>query len=73
MNIDVSAVVIPVAIYLLSAVITGLFKPRTSEEYAAMNPRLAALIKTIAALGIDLPKLIEGLGQIITKKNLPPT
>lgn len=61
--------VIPLGLYLLSAIVTALFKPRTPEEYAALPPRLAAFLKTYAALGIDLPKLIEGIGQIVTKRD----
>jgi hypothetical protein len=54
-------------IYLLTAVTTQLFKPRTPEEYLALPPRVAAALKTVAALGIDVPKLVEGVAELLRK------
>jgi len=56
---------------LLTGAITSLLKPRTPKEYAAMNPRLAACLKWIAATGLDAPKMIEAARQIVTAKNIP--
>jgi len=50
----------------ITGLITWLFKPRTPEQYAAMNPRIAALLKLVGSLGLDIPKLLEGARQLIT-------
>lgn len=49
---------------LVTFVVTWLFKPRTEVEYAALHPRIAALLKLVAALGIDAPKLADALVQL---------
>ncbi len=53
---------------ILTAVFTALFKPRTAEEYARLPPRLAAFLRLVSALGIDAPKLVQSLAQIVTGK-----
>ncbi len=50
----------------ITAIFTQLFKPRTAAEYAAMNPRVAAVLRGIGALGIDAPKLLESLRLVVT-------
>lgn len=60
--------IIPVAHYVLSALVSCLVKPRTPEEYAAMPPRLAAFLKAYVAIGLDIPKLFEGSVQVATGK-----
>jgi hypothetical protein len=50
----------------LTALVTVLFKPRSPEEYAALPPRLAACLKLVGALGLDIPKMLEAAGQVLT-------
>lgn len=54
---------------VLTALVTWLFKPRTEVEYAAMHPRLAALLKLVAAVGFDAPKILDALTQVATGKS----
>lgn len=60
---------------LLTALITLLFKPRTPGEYAAIAarwPRVAALLQLIGALGLDVPKVVEAVGKVVTGRSDPP-
>ena len=52
----------------ITAVVSGLFKPRTPEEYDALPPRVAAALKFVSAVGIDVPKAVEAAGQVIMGK-----
>jgi hypothetical protein len=54
---------------LLTALVTILFKPRTDDEYAKLPPRVAAFLKLVAALGLDVPKVLEALGQVASGSN----
>lgn len=65
---------IPVYLYVFSAVITAVFKPRTPEQYAAMSPRVAAFLKTFGGMFCDLPKIAEGAVQLWkgTRREDPP-
>lgn len=53
---------------LITLVVTWLTKPRTSEDFAAMNPRVAAFLKLVAAVGFDAPKILESISQLVTGK-----
>lgn len=44
---------------LVSAIVTTILRKPTAEEYARMNPRVAALRRFIAAIGLDAPKALE--------------
>lgn len=50
---------------LLTALLTSVFHSRSPEEYAAKNPRVAAFWKLVAAVGVDVPKVIDALGIIV--------
>jgi len=52
----------------ITAVVTWVTRKRTEAEYIAMNPRLSAVLKMIGALGLDAPKLVRQLQQIVTGK-----
>lgn len=56
---------------VISAIISIALKPRTPEEYAALPPRIAAVLKMIAALGIDAPKAQEAARQIFFGRARP--
>jgi hypothetical protein len=68
----VAQVVVPAA----TAAFTWLLKPRSESEYAAMGPRMAGLHKIVAGLGIDAPKLADGVMLLLLKKrsarSIPP-
>ena len=52
---------------LITALVTLLFKPRSPEEYAALavnHPRVAQFLRLVGALGIDLPKVLQVLGDL---------
>jgi hypothetical protein len=51
---------------VVTGIVTWLFKPRSPEQYAAMPARLGAVLKLIAAFGLDAPRVLEGLQQILT-------
>lgn len=60
---------------LVTALVTLLFKPRTPEEYAALavnHPRLAQLLRLVGALGIDLPKVLQVLGDLAKRVRKVP-
>lgn len=67
-----NAVLLAILWPLLTALATTLFKPRTDEEYARLPPRLAAFLKLVAALGLDIPKVLEAMGQIARGDNKRP-
>jgi hypothetical protein len=50
---------------------TWLFKPRTAEQYAAMPARVGAFLKLLGSLGLDVPKLLEAIKQLIDKEAVP--
>jgi hypothetical protein len=51
---------------ILTAILTGIFKPRSPEAYDKMPPRVAAFFKLLGALGLDVPNTIEAIGQALT-------
>ena len=53
---------------VITAVFTWLTKPRTSEEFAALNPRVAAFLKLVAAVGFDTPKILDAIKQLVSGK-----
>lgn len=58
----------------VSAVLTGIFKPKTAEQYAALAenwPRLAATLKLMGALGIDPAKTVMAAKQVVTGSQDP--
>lgn len=62
--IERHAVLMSVVIWpLLTAIATALFKPRTPEQYAELPPRLAAFLKLVGAIGLDVPNLLEAVRQ----------
>jgi len=46
---------------VVTALVTTIFHSRTPSEYASRPPRVAALFKLLAAVGVDTPKLVDGL------------
>lgn len=50
---------------VVSGLVTALFKSRTPEEYAAMNPRVAAVLKLVGSLGLDVPNMLNALKQVV--------
>lgn len=58
----------------VSAILVLLFKPRTPEQYAAMNPRVASVFRLIAALGLDPVKALDALKKLVAgvKPPSPP-
>jgi len=57
---------------LITAVVTWLTKPRTAEDFAAMNPRVAAFLKLVAAVGFDAPKILDSIKQLVSGKVRTP-
>lgn len=51
---------------LVTGIVTAVFRPRTPEEYAAMPPRVAAVIRFICAIGLDVPKALETIRLLLT-------
>lgn len=67
-------VAIVLALGLLSAVINGLLRTRTDEEWVALGetkPRIAGLIKVMRGLFIDPVKVVRGIRMIIQGKTTP--
>ena len=56
---------------VLTAPVTWLLKPRTPEEFRAMPPLLARLLKLIAGFGFDARKVSEALREILLHGNRP--
>lgn len=52
----------------ITFLVSWLFKPRTPEDYAALNPRVAAALKFVAAVGFDAPKILESIAQMVQGK-----
>lgn len=50
----------------ISMIVTALFKPRTEEEYAGMNPYLAKALVILAAIFPDPVKLTKLLTTAAT-------
>lgn len=57
---------------LVTALFTWLLKPRTPEDYAALNPRVAAALKFVGAVGFDLPEILEAVKQFATGRARTP-
>lgn len=51
---------------VFTGILTSIFRKRTPEEYAAMNPRLAGLVRGLSSIGFDVPKFIEALWTVLT-------
>lgn len=49
----------------LTGIFNFIFRKRTEGEYQAMNPRISAVFRFFAATGLDSPKLIRTLQQVI--------
>ena|ERR1700690_1803835 len=62
-----------VVLFVLTGVFSWLTKNRTEADYITMNPRVAAVLKMIASLGLDTPKLVRQIQQLISGKpvNVP--
>ena len=60
------------AIWVMSAVLTWAFKPCTPEQYLALPSKLAATLKFVSALGIDVPKLREAIVELVFGVPKPP-
>jgi hypothetical protein len=52
----------------VTALVTAVLKPRSVEEYAAMPPRLGAVLRLVGAIGFDVPKMLESVRQVLTGK-----
>lgn len=52
------------ALTILTA-LTAVFKPKTAEAYAAMNPYAAAAWKVLAIILPDVAKLVKVLPQLV--------
>jgi hypothetical protein len=52
---------------LLTGIITWLFKPRTAEQYAAMNPKIAAVLKFLGSTGWDVPHMLDAIYELLNK------
>jgi hypothetical protein len=59
-----------VALFFLVAgtLVHAAFKPRTPEEFAAMPPRIAAVLKAWGAMFPDFPQLFDAIAQVFTGK-----
>lgn len=55
----------------ITGLVTWLFKPRTPEQYAAMNTYVAGLLKLLSSLGLDVPKLLEAIKQLLKPDAAP--
>ncbi len=58
-------------VFVLTAVFSWFTRDRTEAEYVAMNPRMAAFLKLVASLGIDTPKLVRQIQQLISGVPVP--
>ncbi len=56
---------------ILSAAITWLASPRSPEAYSAMHPRVAAALKLIGALGLNVPNTLQAVHQLIRGRAVP--
>ncbi len=57
-----AAIVWPV----VSAILTALFYPRSEAELEQLSPRVAAMLRAFAAMGVDVPKLVLALKEIFS-------
>ena len=53
---------------VVSFAVTWFAKPRSPEEFAAMNPYLAAFLKLVGAIGFDAPKILDAISQLYSGK-----
>jgi hypothetical protein len=58
-------------VIVLLTLLTAIAKPRTPEQYAAMPPRLAALLKFLATVLPDVVKAAHVVPQVVTGKSDP--
>ncbi len=56
---------------LVSALVTWALKPRSPEQYQAMHPRVAAALKLVGALGLDVPNTLQAVRQLIRGRAVP--
>lgn len=56
-------------ISIICTILVAIFKPRTPEEYAAMTPRKAAILKLGAAVLPDVIKALKALQQLSSGKS----
>lgn len=59
-----------ITIFIIGGLINALFKPRTPEEYASMNPYLAKAFVLLGAIFTDPVKVNKLITEIVTGK--PP-
>jgi hypothetical protein len=55
----------PQLVVLALSILLALVKPRSPEQYAAMNPHLAAALKLAAAILPDLVKAVQVAPQVV--------
>lgn len=51
----------------LTGVISWATRKRTEAEYQAMHPRIGAALRLVGALGLDVPKTVRAIRQLVTK------
>lgn len=80
--VEAHPVIFAVVIWpLVTGIVTSVLRKPTAEEYARMNPRVAALRRFIAAIGLDVPKVLETIHLGVTgrsptdakRDDVPPT
>lgn len=59
------------ALLAICTVLTAIFKPKSTDAYAAMNPRAAAFWKVMATVLPDLVKLSKVLPQLLNGTSDP--
>jgi len=55
---------------IVTAIVTWFLKPRSPEEYAALaasHPRIAQVLRLVGALGLDAPKVLQILGDMVKR------
>ncbi len=50
---------------MFTGLVTALFKARTPEQYARMNPRWAAILKLLGSMGWDVPNMLNATKQAV--------
>lgn len=65
-NQVLAAILVAIVWPILTGIATTISRKRTAEEYAAMPPRCAAILRFIAAIGLDVPKMLETVRLIFT-------
>jgi hypothetical protein len=53
---------------IVTALVNALFKPRSAEEYAALHPRVAQVLRLVAALGLDPVKAVDALRALVARR-----